>query len=244
MLALHRHQVALPAIALSAERRRLVMVAIITAILVHGVAIWMLWGKHLNQTLPQPHRIEVDLITPPPLPAPKPPISQPPPPRVQHVQPPPPKALPQPTPPARIEHSVERTPEPEKLVPAPVPTPPPPVTEPVRTPAPPAQPVAAPPRPPEPVSPPSFDAAYLNNPKPTYPPAARRMGLQGTVLLRVRVTAAGKPEHVEIITRSGAPILDQTAVSIVSERWTFVPARQGDRPIAGTVEVPIRFSLN
>lgn len=99
------------------------------------------------------------------------------------------------------------------------------------------------PAPPVPVNPPSFDAAYLNNPKPEYPRAAKKLGLQGTVLLRVRVSAAGQVEQIDILTSSGVDSLDEVAMNTV-QRWTFVPARQGDRTISGEVNVPIRFTLN
>jgi protein TonB len=47
------------------------------------------------------------------------------------------------------------------------------------------------------VLPPRFDAAYLNNPKPSYPPLARRLGEEGRVTLRVHVTPDGLPQkHV------------------------------------------------
>ncbi len=62
-------------------------------------------------------------------------------------------------------------------------------------------------------------------------------------MLRVLVSPAGLPEQISILTSSGVPLLDETAVSTVRQ-WTFVPARQGDRPVAGSVNVPIRFVLN
>jgi protein TonB len=95
---------------------------------------------------------------------------------------------------------------------------------------------------PGPIVPPRFDAAYLNNPDPEYPRLARRLGEQGKVLLRVYVSVTGAAEQVEIRTSSGSPRLDAAAKAAV-ERWRFVPARQGDEPIAAWVEVPISFVL-
>ena len=103
-----------------------------------------------------------------------------------------------------------------------------------------AEPVDAPPAP---VVPPSFNAAYLNNPSPPYPPRARKLGLQGTVMLRVVVSPAGHPEQINILTSSGVSLLDETAINTVRQ-WTFAPARQGDHAVAGVVNVPIRFVLN
>ncbi|MFZ4536957.1 energy transducer TonB [Propionivibrio sp.] len=87
-----------------------------------------------------------------------------------------------------------------------------------------------------------FDADYLNNPKPTYPPASRRLHEEGEVVLRVRVSAEGHPESVEIKQSSGFPRLDRAAEAAVS-RWRFVPARRGDVAIAVWIQVPITFNL-
>jgi protein TonB len=90
--------------------------------------------------------------------------------------------------------------------------------------------------------PPHFNVAYLNNPRPAYPPVARRLGLEGLVLLRVDVSAKGTPEKIVIAQTSGATLLDEAAMKAV-QNWTFVPARRGETPIAHAVEVPIRFQL-
>lgn len=91
--------------------------------------------------------------------------------------------------------------------------------------------------------PPQFDAAYLDNPRPAYPPAARRRGDQGRVQLRVLVSKAGLAERVELHRSSGSAALDQAARTAV-ERWRFVPARRGHETLSDWVIVPILFSLN
>jgi protein TonB len=88
-----------------------------------------------------------------------------------------------------------------------------------------------------------FDADYLDNPKPVYPHASRRLGEQGKVLLRVYVSAAGLAEKVEIKLGSGFARLDQAAHDAVS-RWRFVPARRGEQVVAAWVQVPITFQLD
>lgn len=92
------------------------------------------------------------------------------------------------------------------------------------------------------VTPPRFDAEYLNNPKPPYPAAARRLGEEGKVVLRVHVTPAGRAAEVEVKTPSGFARLDAAACAAVAQ-WRFAPARQGDEPVAAWVLVPIVFSL-
>jgi protein TonB len=95
---------------------------------------------------------------------------------------------------------------------------------------------------PPPVAPPSFNADYLHNPPPHYPPLSRRLGETGRVVLRVLVTAVGTADRVELRTSSGSRRLDSAALETV-QRWKFVPARQGETPVAAWVLVPILFTL-
>lgn len=96
---------------------------------------------------------------------------------------------------------------------------------------------------PAPAIPARFDAAYLNNPEPNYPPASRRLGEEGKVMLRVRVTPAGLPATVEIEKSSRFERLDEAARQAVT-RWRFVPARRGDEAIESSVIVPVVFRLS
>lgn len=155
-------------------------------------------------------------------------VASPPPPPPKH---PPKKALPTPLP-----ILVATTPTPVSEVPAFVvaPQPPAPIT---------APPIAAPTVAPEsPVVAARFDADYLDNPKPAYPKASRKLGEEGTVVLRVRVSVNGLPEQVELKHTSGFQRLDQAALDTV-ERWRFVPARRGNEAIVAWVLVPITFNL-
>ena len=105
---------------------------------------------------------------------------------------------------------------------------------------PPAEAVAAAPR--EPLSPPDFRAAYLRNPPPGYPAAARRNGEEGTVTLRVLVSAEGAPREVALERSSGSSVLDAAALATV-KTWRFSPARRGGEPQEAWVLVPIVFRL-
>lgn len=105
-------------------------------------------------------------------------------------------------------------------------------------------PEAPPASPPPPVvSAARFDAAYLQNPRPGYPPASRRLGEEGKVLLRVRVTPEGQPAAVDLEKSSNFERLDDAARQVVA-RWRFVPARRGDEAVEATVIVPIVFRLD
>jgi protein TonB len=85
-------------------------------------------------------------------------------------------------------------------------------------------------------------AAYLDSPAPRYPDAARRLGQEGTVTLRVLVTAEGSPARVALERSSGSLHLDGAALERV-RNWRFRPARQGSAPVESWVIVPIVFRL-
>lgn len=87
------------------------------------------------------------------------------------------------------------------------------------------------------------NAAYLNNPKPSYPMVARQRHWQGTVLLRVYVGADGKAQQVNIQRSSGHDVLDESALEAVRQ-WRFVPAKRGDTAEASWATVPIEFELD
>lgn len=107
---------------------------------------------------------------------------------------------------------------------------------------PPPAPPAAPPAP-EPITEPKGYAGYLNNPVPNYPAVAQRRGLQGKVVLKIHVLASGQPDNVTVAKSSGYDILDEAAVKAVTG-WVFDPAKRGQKPIDGWVNVPINFKLS
>lgn len=90
---------------------------------------------------------------------------------------------------------------------------------------------------------PSSDADYLNNPPPAYPRMSRRMGEQGTVLVRVFITADGLADKAEVRSSSGYTRLDEAALNTV-QRWRFVPGKRAGQPEAMWFNIPIRFMLD
>ncbi|KEH07996.1 hypothetical protein GY14_23395, partial [Delftia tsuruhatensis] len=101
---------------------------------------------------------------------------------------------------------------------------------------------SCPPAPPK-IELPSNNAAYLNNPAPNYPAISRRMGEQGTVMLRIFVDAQGLPQKIEVSKSSGYDRLDQQAVDGV-KNWKFVPGKSNGTPTPMWVTVPVKFTLN
>jgi len=91
-------------------------------------------------------------------------------------------------------------------------------------------------------SPPYAGAAYGTNPKPDYPPIARKLGKQGTVVLNVLVGRDGYVTKLEIDRSSGTESLDVAAYNAV-KKWRFNPAKMGDAPVEAWVKVPMVFAI-
>lgn len=86
------------------------------------------------------------------------------------------------------------------------------------------------------------DVVSLNNPKPPYPLAARRRGIEGRVLLTALVRADGGCAEVQLKQSSGSSLLDNAALGTV-RLWRFVPAQRGNTAIDSWVDVPVSFRL-
>lgn len=78
---------------------------------------------------------------------------------------------------------------------------------------------------------------------PTYPQTAIERRWEGTVLLRLRVTAEGHVDRVAILNSSGYDVLDGEAVRAI-RAWRFVPATRDGHPVASFVRLPVRFDLS
>jgi periplasmic protein TonB len=89
---------------------------------------------------------------------------------------------------------------------------------------------------------PDYKASYLNNPPPVYPLAARRMGMQGRVLLHVEVLASGVSGQVAVQQSSGYAMLDNAALQAVRS-WRFQPATQAGQAVDKWFMIPVQFSL-
>jgi protein TonB len=152
-----------------------------------------------------------------------------------------PEAAPLPQPAMERPHIDAITPDVQVMLPAP--------DAPTAAPATPAPvgisdaPATAAPEPPEPVTPPRFDAKYLKNPAPLYPAASRRSREEGTVLMRVRVSPQGAALEVLLEKTSGSQRLDDAAMVAVRQ-WRFVAAQRAGKPVEAWVLVPIEFALH
>lgn len=205
----------------------------VLSVLIHGTLVEQFKGADFEQEIIEPIKPEPKVqIT---LTRPQPPKPVPPPPQVK-PQPPVQKVVPlKPQKPKPVKKVIEQAPiiEPAPVVEtAPVSTPAPAVSTP--TPAPVVE---------EKITAPVAGADYLHNPAPEYPEAAQERGLEGKVLLKVHVLPDGKPDNIVVARSSGHQILDDAAIKTV-HKWSFVPAKRGETPIAGYVTVPITFNLS
>jgi protein TonB len=77
---------------------------------------------------------------------------------------------------------------------------------------------------------------------PVYPAAARRAGVEGSVLLQVAVESNGRAGNIFLVSSSGSGLLDAAAMRAV-RKWSFRPATLDGQPTSGQVRVPVRFQL-
>lgn len=91
---------------------------------------------------------------------------------------------------------------------------------------------------PHPIRPPRYHELT----RPTYPEVARRQGLEGTVVLLVKVLVDGRSGEVRVKRSSGNSLFDEAAAA-AARGWVFLPAMQGPKPVEAWVEVPVKFEL-
>jgi len=204
----------------------------------HVLALWALQSGLLRRAVEVIVPVEIlsEIITPP---APK--VTPPPPAPPTPVKQPVVKAKAPTLPPAPKPVAIaEPTPAPNAPTGVVEPQPPaPPVAAPVA--AAPAPAPAAPPAPPK-VELPSSDADYLRNPSPPYPPMSKKLGEQGSVVVRVLIGTDGSAQKAEIYKSSGFDRLDQTALKTVSG-WRYVPGKRNGVAEAMWFNVPVNFVL-
>jgi protein TonB len=75
-----------------------------------------------------------------------------------------------------------------------------------------------------------------------YPAAARRLNLQGKVMLRLFVSAQGKVTQAEVKQSSGYRVLDEAAIR-AAKTWCFLPAKVDGKPIEDWYLRDFNFTL-
>jgi len=78
---------------------------------------------------------------------------------------------------------------------------------------------------------------------PPYPLLERRLASQGTVTLRLTISAGGTVVAADVVQSSGFSALDQAAVSWVMQHWRYKPAVRGGAPAASTTVAAVVFNI-
>ncbi|HEY2836102.1 MAG TPA: energy transducer TonB [Rhizomicrobium sp.] len=142
-------------------------------------------------------------------------------------------------------------------------TPPPPLppmqqVEPVKVPLPPIEysrggdpgPTFGPSNPPQPPTPPTstgVDRAAISiagtHTVPPYPVVERRLGIEGTVTLRLTVGTEGQVMAAEVVKSAGRDALDQVARAWIIGHWRYRPALKDGNPAVMQVLANVTYSL-
>jgi protein TonB len=88
----------------------------------------------------------------------------------------------------------------------------------------------------------NFPISDIHNPSPEYPEMAIFLGYQGNAIVRIKVSAKGLSEGVEILRSSGHKILDEVVVKTL-KKWRFTPSKHGNTPMAGSVIISVIYIL-
>lgn len=78
---------------------------------------------------------------------------------------------------------------------------------------------------------------------PRYPDGLAEAGFEGTVILRVDVSAEGRATRVRIEESSGHAALDESA-RVAAYQWRFNPGMKDGVPVAGEMLVPVKFDAD
>lgn len=94
-----------------------------------------------------------------------------------------------------------------------------------------------------------YDAAVVDVPPkiinrelPQYPPSARRLRLEGTVLVSMIIDSQGKPTHCAIRKAEPKGIFEESALAAANS-YRFVPGKVGGQNVATLVIVPFHFKM-
>jgi protein TonB len=88
----------------------------------------------------------------------------------------------------------------------------------------------------------NFPISDMHNPSPEYPEMAIFLDYQGTAIVRIKVSAKGLSEGVQVLRSSGFDLLDKSAVNAL-KRWRFTPSKNGNTPVASSVVISVIYEI-
>lgn len=84
--------------------------------------------------------------------------------------------------------------------------------------------------------------AYLNK-NLKYPAQARRMGVEGVVIVRFVVNTDGSVQDIELLRTIGGGC-DEVAKTVIENSPNWIPGKMGSQAVRSRMTMPIRFRLN
>lgn len=90
---------------------------------------------------------------------------------------------------------------------------------------------------------PDVAAKPLSRPSPRYPRAAQRSGVEGHVIVRMRIDERGRVVDVTVASATPPGVFDEVAMQ-TARTYRFSPARRGGQAVATTVQQRIVFRLD
>lgn len=85
-------------------------------------------------------------------------------------------------------------------------------------------------------------AVALRRPAPRYPPDARRRGIEGYVVVRMRVDERGRVAEAVVVRAKPRGVFERSA-RMAALAYRFSPARSGGHPVTATLEQRMLFEL-
>lgn len=90
----------------------------------------------------------------------------------------------------------------------------------------------------------SIDPRFRDRFQPAYPPASRRAGEAGSVVVSVLVGADGRVADADVARSSGYARLDSAAVRQALSAWRFRPATRDGVAVESRHQITVTFVLN
>ena len=78
--------------------------------------------------------------------------------------------------------------------------------------------------------------------KPSYPSSCKRLGHEGTIVLKVTILSKGKCDSIEIIKSAGCKSLDKAAIKAL-KKAKYIPAKRLGIPFTTTKKLAFNFKL-